>query len=45
MMVEDLGQISVMTAWLTIVHVLIVLYMGVRNIFPGGVHRRETAKD
>ena len=32
MMVEDSGQISVRTVWLTIVHVFIVLYVGVRNI-------------
>ena len=45
MMVEDSGQISVRTVWLTIVHVFIVLYVGVRDILLGGVHKREKARD
>ena len=45
MMVEDSGQISVRTVWLTIVHVFIVLYGGVRDILLGGVHNWEKARD
>ena len=45
MMVQDTGQISVSTVSLTVVHVLIVLYVGVREILLGGTHRREAARD
>lgn len=42
-MVEDLSQISARIVWLTIVHVLFVLY--VEDILLEGVNRRERARD
>ena len=43
--IEDSGQISIRVVCLTLVHVFIVLYVGVRNILLGSFHRRETTRD
>ena len=43
--VEDSGQISIRTVCLTLAHVFIVLYVGVRDILLGGFHRKETTRD
>ena len=43
--VEDSVQISIRTVCLTLVHVFIVLYVGVRDILLGGFHRREPTRD
>ena len=45
MIIEDSGEISVRTVWLTIVHMFTVLNLGVRNILLGDVHRKETGRD